>query len=136
MTRLFREAYRYAAVSLVSLGVDTAILALLVQILKWGVLTSATISFLVGACIAYALSVKFVFRLHRLRNRRAEFAGFVALGLIGLAVNTGVIYLATQFLGMHVLIAKCVAAGCSFSCNFLARRQLLFVPVAPERAAG
>ena len=136
MTRLFREAYRYAAVSLVSLGVDTAILALLVRILKWGVLTSATISFLVGACIAYALSVKFVFRLHRLRNRRAEFAGFVALGLIGLAVNTGVIYLATRFLGMHVLIAKCVAAGCSFSCNFLARRQLLFVPAAPERAAG
>jgi putative flippase GtrA len=136
MTRLFREAYRYAAVSLVSLGVDTAILALLVRILKWGVLTSATISFLVGACIAYALSVKFVFRLHRLRNRRAEFAGFVALGLIGLAVNTGVIYLATRFLGMHVLIAKGVAAGCSFSCNFLARRQLLFVPAAPERAAG
>jgi putative flippase GtrA len=136
MRRLFMEAYRYALVSLVSLGVDVAILAFLVQILKWGVLTSATISFLVGACSAYALSVRFVFRLHRLRNRRAEFAGFVALGLIGLAVNTGVIYLATQFLGMHVLIAKCVAAGCSFSCNFLARRQLLFVPPPPERAIG
>ena len=127
MRRLIRDAFGYGAVSAVSLGVDFAILTLLVQFLKWGNLAAATLSFLAGACVAYALSVRFVFTQHRLRNRRAEFAGFVAIGAIGLAVNIGVIYIATRYLGMHVLAAKCVAAGFSFSCNFLARRQILFV---------
>jgi putative flippase GtrA len=133
MRRLLREAFGYGAVSAVSLGVDFAILTFLVQVLKWGNLIAATLSFLAGACLAYALSVRFVFTQHRLRNRQAEFAGFVALGAIGLVVNVGVIYLATHYLGLRILAAKCVAAGFSFSCNFLARRQLLFVPAAPGR---
>ena len=127
MRRLPREALRYLAVSVVSLIIDVMILAYLVQVLKWGNLTAATTSFLAGACVAYALCVRFVFMQHRLRNRRAEFAGFVAIGVLGLAVNIGVIYLCIHFLGLQVLIAKGVAAGFSFSFNFLARRQLLFV---------
>jgi putative flippase GtrA len=128
MTRLPREAIGYAAVSLVSLAIDVLILAFLVQVLHWGNLAAAATSFLAGACVAYVLSVRFVFTQHRLRNRGAEFAGFVAIGIIGLAVNISVIYLCIDFLGMHVLTAKGVAAGFSFSCNFLARRQILFVP--------
>jgi putative flippase GtrA len=128
MTRLPREALRYAAVSLVSLAIDVTILAFLVQVLKWGNLAAAATSFLTGACVAYALSVRFVFTQHRLSNRRAEFAGFVAIGTLGLAVNVGVIYLCLRFLGLQILTAKAVAAGFSFSCNFLARRQILFVP--------
>ena len=136
MRQLPREALRYLAVSLVSLTIDVMILAYLVQVLHWGNLTAATISYFAGACIAYALSVRFVFTQHRLRNRRAEFAGFVAIGVLGLAVNIGVIYLCIHFLGLQVLIAKGVAAGFSFTCNFLARRQILFVasalpPVVP-----
>ncbi len=128
MTRLPREALGYAAVSLVSLVIDVTILAFLVQVLKWGNLAAAAIAFLAGACVAYALSVRFVFTQHRLRNRRAEFAGFVAIGAVGLALNIGVIYLCMRNLGLQVLTAKAVAAGFSFSCNFVARRQALFVP--------
>ena len=127
MRQLPREALRYLAVSLVSLTIDVMILAYFVQVLKWGNLTAATTSFLAGACVAYALSVRFVFTQHRLRNRRAEFAGFVAIGVLGLAVNIGVIYLCIHFLALQVLLAKGVAAGFSFTCNFLARRQILFV---------
>lgn len=133
MTRLFREALGYGAVSVVSLGVNFVILALLVKYFQWGDLAAATLSFLAGACVAYALSVRFVFTQHRLRNRRAEFLGFVAIGALGLAVNIGVIYLAIRFLAMPVLYASCIAAGFSFSCNFIARRQILFVQAANER---
>ncbi len=132
MTRLPQEALRYAAVSVVSLAVDVMILAYLVQVLLWGNLVAAATSFLAGACIAYALSVRFVFTQHRLHNRRAEFVSFVAIGAVGLAVNVGVIYLCIRFLALEVLTAKAVAAAFSFSCNFLARRQLLFVtPLSP-----
>jgi putative flippase GtrA len=127
VTRLPREALGYAAVSLVSLAIDVTILAFLVQVLQWGNLVAAATSFLAGACVAYALSVHFVFTQHRLRNRRAEFAGFVAIGVLGLAINIGVIYLCIGYLGMQVLTAKALAAAFSFSCNFVARRQALFV---------
>jgi putative flippase GtrA len=127
MMRLLRDATRYAAVSAVSLAVNMAILLFLVHFLHWGNLTAATTSFIAGAFVAYGLSVRYVFSQHRLRDRRAECVTFIAIGAIGLAVNTGVIYLATVFLGLNILIANGVAAGCSFACNFVARRQILFV---------
>lgn len=127
MMRLLRDATRYSDVSAVSLAVNMAILLVLVQCLHWGNLIAATTSFIAGAFVAYGLSVRFVFTQYRLRNRRAECVTFIAIGAIGLAVNTGVIYLATERLGLHILVANGVAAGCSFACNFLARRQILFV---------
>jgi putative flippase GtrA len=127
MKLLLREAIRYTAASAIALGVDVAILAVLVHFFHWGTLTAATASFLAGACVAYALSVRFVFKQRRMRNRRAEFAGFVAIGAIGVVVNAAVIYVAVDFFGLHYLIGKCVAAVFTFSCNFIARRQILFV---------
>jgi putative flippase GtrA len=133
MMRLLREALRYGVVSVLSLAVNFAVLVILVNYLAWGNLPAATVSFLAGACVAYALSVRYVFTQHRLRDRNAELVTFVAIGALGLAVNLGVIYLATRFFALPVLYANCIAAGFSFSCNFFARRQILFVPAAHER---
>jgi putative flippase GtrA len=38
-----------------------------------------------------------------------------------------VIFVAVKYLGLHYLAAKCVAAGCTLVCNFISRRQILFV---------
>lgn len=46
-------------------------------------------------------------------------------------VNAGVMTLAIRFLGLHYLMAKGIAAGLSFGCNFIARRQLPFVHHSP-----
>jgi putative flippase GtrA len=84
-------------------------------------------SFLSGVSLAYVLSVKFVFKHRRLHDRRAEFMGFAALGAAGLAVNAAVMVIAVKYLGLYYLIAKCVAAAFTVICNFVSRRQLLFV---------
>jgi putative flippase GtrA len=127
LTPLLRQAVGYALVSAVALGADVALLAALVEGLHADPVVAATASFLAGAVIAYALSVRFVFDHHRLRDRRVEFLGFVALGLIGALVNGAVMFVAVDLLGFRYLAAKCVAALFSFCCNFIARRQLLFV---------
>ena len=62
-----------------------------------------------------------------MRNRRVEFLGFVAIGVVGLTINISVIYTAVHFLGLHYMMAKVAAAGFSFLFNFIVRRQLLFV---------
>jgi putative flippase GtrA len=107
--------------------VDVGLLWIFVHFLSWEYLAAAAISYLSGASVAYVLSVKLAFRQHRLTDRRAEFVSFVAIGTVGLAVNWAVIYVGVEVVGLHYLAAKCIAAGCTFSCNFFARRQLLFV---------
>jgi len=127
MKILFREALGYATASGCALIVDMVILWMLVHDLSWNYLVAATTSFLAGAVVAYALSVKLAFKHHRLQDRRAELASFVAIGAVGLIVNAAVMFVLVRYLGLHYLIAKCVAAGFTFMCNFTARRQILFV---------
>jgi len=131
MKVFLKETLGYGAASACALVVDMAILWVLVHFFSWGYLAAATVSFMAGATVAYALSVTLVFKQHRLRDRRAEFAGFVAIGCAGLAINAGVISIAVRYFGLHYLVAKCVAAGFTFMCNFLTRRQILFVRRSP-----
>jgi putative flippase GtrA len=124
---ILKEGVGYAAASGCALIVDMAILWALVHFLSWGYIGSATISFLAGAFVAYELSVKIAFKQHRFYDRRAELASFVAIGAAGLAINTAVIFVIVNYFGLHYMIAKCVAAGFTFTCNFVARRQILFI---------
>ena len=127
MRILFKEALGYAAASACALLADMAILWALVHFGSWGYLPAATTSFLAGSLVAYELSVKIAFKQHRLLDRRAEFASFVAVGAVGLSVNAVVIFVAVNYWALHYMIAKCIAAGFTFTCNFMVRRQLLFV---------
>jgi putative flippase GtrA len=137
MKTLMREAAGYFVASAVALVADFAILWLLVNEFSWEYLLAATASFSAGAVVAYAICVRLVFTQHRLRDRRAEFVSFVAIGAAGAGVNVGVIYGCVHFLGTDVMIAKAVAAGFTFVCNFILRRQLLFVkkPLRHETSA-
>jgi putative flippase GtrA len=128
---LVKEAIGYGAASTGALVVDMTILWVLVRFFAWGYLAAASTSFLAGAVVAYALSLKLAFKQRRLRNQRVEFISFVAIGTAGLAINAAVISLAVRYLGLHYLLAKCVASGFTFMCNFIARRQLLFVRHSP-----
>ena len=126
MSQMLKELFGYGAASACALVIDVAILWALVHFLEWGYLPAATTSFLIGAVVAYRLSTAIAFKQHRLTNRTAEFVGFVAIGGVGLAVNAIVIFVGVDVLGLHYLIAKCVAAGFTFTCNFFVRRQTLF----------
>ena len=128
MITLVKEAIGYSAASACALLVDVAILLSLVHYLGIEYLIAATLSFLAGAVVAYELSIKLAFEHHRLRDRRSELAAFVVIGAIGLAINAAVIFVAVAYFGLHYILAKCVAAGFTFACNFIVRRQFLFVP--------
>jgi len=127
VSRLLKELLGYGAASACALIVDVFVLWSLVHFFSWGYLPAATSSFLVGAIVAYQLSTTIAFKQHRLASRKTEFVSFVAIGGVGLVVNTAVIFIGVNVLGLHYLIAKCVAAGFTFTCNFIARRQILFV---------
>jgi putative flippase GtrA len=114
------------------------VLTLLVSKGGWQYLPAAITSFVAGGVFLYFLSTAFVFRFRRISNRVIELPVFLALGLIGLVVNTLVIFAAVETLHVHYLLAKGAAAGCTFALNYVLRRNLMFsrVPGALTRIAA
>lgn len=121
------ELLRYLAVSGLALAVDTASLLLAANFVHY--LWAATLGFLLGAATSYLLSVRWVFRHRRLAAfPKAEFAAFAAVGVAGLGLNNMAIYVAIEHAGLGLLAAKAVAAGMTFSFNFVLRKWGLFRP--------
>jgi putative flippase GtrA len=123
---LLHEGWKYFVVSAVTLALDLAIYWTLIEVAKVYYLAANLVSVSVGLVANYALSVAFVFSQRRLKSRRAEFAGFVAIGLAGLAVNEAGVAVLVGGFGLSRVLGKIGAAGVSFMFNFLARRTLLF----------
>jgi putative flippase GtrA len=112
------------------------VLTLLVSKCGWQYLPAAIASFAAGGVFLYFVSTAFVFRIRRITNRVIELPVFLALGLVGLVVNTLVIFAAVEALHVHYLVAKGAAAGCTFTLNYVLRRSLMFSHVAPPMAAA
>ena len=121
-----RELVTYTAAAAASLGVDVGVLTLLVSKCGWQYMPAAIASFVTGGVFLYFVSTTFVFRLRRITNRVIELPVFLALGLIGLVVNTIVIFVSVEMLHVHYLLAKGAAAGCTFALNYALRRSLMF----------
>ena len=128
MTPMTREMAAYATVSATAFASDVATLATLIRMCHWHYLVASTVSFLVGAAVAYVLSVRFVFSFRRVANRQAEFAAFTAIGSVGLLANAAVMAGAVEILNLHYMIAKILSGGTTFLLNYSARRLLLFTP--------
>jgi putative flippase GtrA len=128
MGTVAREAVRYGLVSGVALGVDMGVLHALVDELGWHYLAASAIAFLAGATVSYLLSVRFVFSSRALSNTYLECVAFFTLGLVGLAVNAGALFIAIGTVGLGLTAGKLFAAGCTFAANFALRRRLLFTP--------
>lgn len=123
--RLGREFLGYFTASLVALGIDMALLLMLVRVMH--PLAAATIAFLCGLLVCYALVVRFVFSERRYGTRRTrEAAIFFLVGLVGLGVNDAVIYLGHVLLMLPLALSKLGAAALSFLFNFIIRKFLLF----------
>lgn len=121
-----REIFLYSVASATALMFDAALLALLVQVAHWHYLPASSASFLIGALIAYTLSIRFVFPYRRLAGSRAEPLTFVAIGAVGLMLNASIMIAGVELLGLYYLVAKICAAGVTFLTNYALRRMLLF----------
>lgn len=89
-------------------------------------LLASAISFVAGGVFLYFVCVKLVFRYRRIANPALELPVFVALGLVGLAVNTLVIYVVVNWLHGGYLQGKVAAAVFTFGTNFVLRRVSMF----------
>lgn len=120
------QLFRYFFVGGTAFAVDFGLLWVLTE---WGglhYLLSAAFSFAAGLTVNYILSMLWVFKVHTLRNRIAEFTAFALIGLAGLCLNEAIIWCVTELLNLHYLASKIISTAMVFFWNFMARKYLLF----------
>lgn len=120
------EFGRYGMVSVAALSLDFGVLALLTSVFGIHYLISSAISYICGLVLSYVLSVTWVFRSRRVQNKSVEFAGFVAIGIVGLGINQVLMWLFTSVLGLFYPISRAFSAVIGYLWKYFARKLMLF----------
>ena len=123
---LAREFVRYFWAGCLVFGLDLAVLVALTELAGLHYLVANLFGFAVGLAAGYLLCTRWVFARRRLALAHREFAVFVGLTLIGLALNEGLIWAGVEFAGLHYTLAKVVATGAGFVVNFALKKAVLF----------
>lgn len=127
----FIQLLRYTLIGGLAFLLDTGLLFALHRLVGLHYLLAAAIAFTSGTAATYACSICWVFDQRSVKNRYAEFLIYAFLGIVGLGITLGTLYLLTGVLGSHLLLSKIVAAGITFGWNFLSRKTLLFSSFSP-----
>lgn len=119
------EFLRYFAASAVALGADIGLYA---ATLKMGLpyAAAAVLGFAAGAALAYVASVCWVFESRSVRNASLEFGVFLGVGVAGLLLTEGLLWLLIDRLAAPPVWSKLGASAIVFVFNFSLRKVLLF----------
>ncbi len=119
------ELFRFFIAGMSGLIVQFALYALLMRVLTFqsGYLVASAIAFVVSVTVNYIICVKWVFTVKN--QTGAKMALFALTSVIGLAINTGVLYLLVDKLSLHKMLAQAVAAGVVMFWNYVTKRLVL-----------
>lgn len=118
------QAFRYLFVG----GIAT--------IADWGTLFALThfglnkyigtfIAFCVGLAVNFALSKQFVFAASKVRiSKSREIMAYALVGVVGLILTEILVWVLTDILPMHLMIAKIIATCLTLVWNFIGRKML------------
>lgn len=124
-TNIFIQFFRYIFVGGLAFLADAFTLWLCEKWMNY--MIAAAIAFVVGLAVNYALSILFVFsESSKVKNKVKEFVVYGIIGLIGLLITEGIMYLFTDVFGLYFLISKIIAAAIVLVWNFAARKVVLY----------
>lgn len=122
--KVFVQLLRYFFVGGIAFVVDYASLYVLTEYAGLHHLLSAAIAFVLGLTVNYLLSISWVFNGGFSSSHLLDFLIFTIIGVVGLGMNEGIIYIGTDMLNIHYMISKLVSTIIVFFWNFFARRKL------------
>ena len=120
------QFFRSTFVGAISTLADMGLLYILTDFAHIHYLISTALGFILGTIINYILSIFWVFKDKKLKNKTAEFIIFSVIGAIGLLLNELFMWLFTDIAGLYYLISKIISTIIVFLFNFLTRKKFLF----------
>lgn len=125
MRRVAGQFVRFLVVGAVAFTIDYGVFLLLHAVVGAPYVLASAISLTLSLVVSYVLSVRFVFEATPGRNVPVELALFVAISLVAIGVNQGVLLACVELVGLAPAIGKLVATAVVLVVNFVARKALI-----------
>ena len=119
--KLLMQIFKFGIVGGTAFIIDYGIFTILSQLLGIHYLIASIISFSISVIYNYILSIKWVFDVSKKQTTK-EFIIFVILSVIGLGLNSLIMYLTHDLMGIHEMIGKIIATAIVMVYNFITRK--------------
>jgi putative flippase GtrA len=119
------EGLKYLVVGGFCTVIDFLLLYLLVEKLFVNYVLASAISFSISVIVNYVLCTIWIFKTHTVKDKYKEFLFYLIISLVGLSINSGLIWLLTENLSLQFMVSKVVATPIVLLWNFLARKYFL-----------
>lgn len=136
--KLFAQIFKFVIVGVISFVVDFIVYTTMCNVLNIHYLISGVFGFVISVVVNYILSMKFVFVSKENMRKDKEFLVFVVLSLIGMLLNSLMLYLFIdliyeywQWLNNSIsekemnVVAKIIATAVVMIYNFITRKIFL-----------
>lgn len=122
--KLLVQIIKFVIVGGIATIIDYIIFFLLHDFLKVPTLPSNITSFSVSVIYNYIASVKWVFDVKE-DDPKKQFIVFIVLSIIGLLINTAIVYVTIDILKWWSMICKVIATAIVMVFNFITRKIFL-----------
>lgn len=120
------QFFRYAFVGGIATIVDWSA-QYVITILGLHYLISAVFAFLAGLTVNFFLSKLFVFNSQKARmGVITEFISYAVIGVIGLGITIGLMYLLTDIAGIYFMLSKVITTLIVLFWNYIARKIFIY----------
>ena len=130
LSKLLPEGFpAFVVVGGIGFVIDASILAILVHGYSWGDYTARLVSFSVAVTATWYLNRRYVFSARKTLDRRREYSRYLAVQLIGMAINFLVYSLCiatVEIMDQWPVLALAVGSAVALFFNFLGARLFVF----------
>ena len=119
--KLLMQILKFGVVGGTAFIIDYGIFTILSQLLGIHYLIASIISFSISVIYNYILSIKWVFDVSKKQTSK-EFIIFIILSVIGLGLNSLIMYVSVDLMHIHEMISKIIATAIVMVYNFITRK--------------
>ena len=123
--KLLMQIIKFIIVGGIATVIDYVLFFILHELLGINTIISNIISFTVSVIYNYIASVKWVFEVDESKDKKQQFIIFIVFSILGLLINTGIVYLCTDIIKLYSLIGKVIATSIVMIFNFITRKIFL-----------
>lgn len=119
--KLLNQILKFGLVGGTAFVIDYVLLYFCTEFLHIHYLISSIISFTVSAIFNYILSIKWVFDVKKKQDVK-DFVIFIILSVIGLGINSLIMYVMVEKFGVYYMFSKIVSTAVVMVYNFITRK--------------
>lgn len=123
--KLFLQFCKFGLVGTLCFCIDYGLMVALTETGILSYFAASGVSFTISVAVNYILSMRFVFKGKDELSKLQEMAIFLALSLVGLALNQMIMWIAVEFFKMFYALAKILSTMIVTTYNFISRKVFL-----------